>query len=65
MTPTKSLAVKAGGLTKEQIVAHSRAVAETFALTFAQSSATGRKNYQKAFAPNRPAIEDRSGTRGF
>ena len=64
MTLNEALAVKARGLTKEQLIAHlRRSRRTTFAPTFAQSSGPGRKSHQKALAPNRPAIEDRCGTK--
>ena len=48
MTLNEALAVKARGLTKEQIIAHLRAVARTtFAPTFAQSSGPGRKTIRR------------------
>ena len=58
MTLNEALAVKARGLTKEQIIAHLRAVAESnLHADIRTIDRAWKENHQKALAPNRPAIE--------
>ena len=65
MTLNEALAVKARGLTKEQIIAHLHAVAENnLRADIRTIERAWKENHQKALAPNRPAIEGRSETKG-
>jgi hypothetical protein len=66
MTLNEALAVKARGLTKEQIIAQLRAVAESnLRADIRTIDRAWKENHQKALAPNRPAIEDPKRTKGF
>jgi hypothetical protein len=63
MTLTEALAVKARGLTKEQIIAHLRAVAgNNVGADIRTIERAWQEKPSEALAPNRPAIEERSGT---
>jgi len=58
MTLTEALAVKARGLTKEQIIAHLRAVAENnLRADIRTIERAWKEKPSEALAPNRPAIE--------